>query len=399
MTPAIHDGDMAYAIDEKVMRHTRIFFVANALQADAPTRLLLSIVSHVHDQGVECWFFSWSRGGELAAQIEGILGRPPVVLGSDGSGSVSSARVFRKMIATLRPHIVHAILTRPGILVPPLAKMASQAKVVVTQHGTHEWGEGKLLPPTLVRTAFRASASFMDAIVAVSKWCAKEIEKAVPSHADKILVIPNGVDTKEFSPEKKQLREQIRSKLFGESASQDLFLVGAAGNLRKIKGYDLLVEAAALLNSRENVRFVVWGDGEERSFLERRIQSLGLQNSFKLPGRAQNTASCLAACDCFVQPSRSESFGLAAAEAMASGVPVVATAVGGLVELVEDGITGLLVPPESPRALALTIQYLFDQPRLREAMGQAARERICRHFTLERMQREYLQLYLRLLHG
>jgi len=147
------------------------------------------------------------------------------------------------------------------------------------------------------------------------------------------------------------------------------------------------------------MRFVLWGEGEERAALERDVQRLGLSSRFVLPGRAPSIAECLAGCDCFVQPSQSESFGLAAAEAMASGVPVVASAVGGLTEIIEDGRSGLLVPAGDSRALARTIEYLATHPVVRLSLAAAARERIVAHFSLPDMVSQYLQMYAVLLQG
>ncbi|MGB9691204.1 MAG: glycosyltransferase family 4 protein [Candidatus Sumerlaeaceae bacterium] len=375
----------------------RIFVVANALEADAPTRLLLAIAARLRELGGDCHFFAWSRGGVLASEITQALGKTPLVLRSPNGGDVGAMRSFAATLAREKPQVVHAILTRPGIVVPPITKLVSTTKVVLTQHGTHEWSECRPIPASLVRRAFCFSAMFADAIVAVSRSVAQELTRGIPRVANKIVVIPNGVDTRKFSPEKRQQRALVRARLFGGNAHDEFFLVGGAGNLRPIKGYDVLVKAARLLKHRANLRFVVWGDGEQRQALEELLRTFELQDRFLLPGWTEDIAACMAACDCFVQPSRGESFGLAAAEAMACGVPVIASDVGGLAELIQDGVTGLLVPPEAPRALALTLDYVIDRPHLRELMGRAARQRICACFSMERMQHEHLQLYATLL--
>ncbi|MCX7626282.1 MAG: glycosyltransferase family 4 protein [Candidatus Sumerlaeaceae bacterium] len=376
---------------------SRLFFIANATEPDAPTRLLLDILRQAKQSGADCSFFAWSRAGGLEEYAMSLLGHRPVVLRKDGAmGDVGAILKLRAHVKSQKPHLVHVILTRPGIWVPPVVKMSGYARVVITQHGVHEWSEGNF-PECLVRRAFCIGAAFADTIVTVSRAVARDVVRANPSLAGKICTIYNGVDTDRFRPNCAEYREQLIAKLFPETNPQRVFLVGAAGNLRPIKGYDVLLQAAVLLRHLSNFRFIVWGEGSERDRLEKAIESYGLKKYFVLGGFVNNLPECLASCDCFVQPSRYESFGLAAAEAMACGLPVIASNVGGLPELIDDGRTGFLVSPEQPHAIASHIRFLAENADLRQEMGKLAATRVRQYFTVERMVGEYLQLYSRLL--
>jgi len=378
------------------LTNKKIFFIANALETDAPTRLLAEVARGATKVGAECFFVAWRRAGKLVHELTEFLSHPPVLLGGgQNANALAAALQLRDLVQQYQPHIVHAILTRPGLLSPPIVKASSSAKVIVTQHGLHEWAEGPV-PEFLVRWGFKFSSRFVDRIVAVSRPVENGLRQVLAAHHDKLCTIYNGVDTERFAPALRAERAKVLRRLFPNCDPAEIFLVGAAGNLRRIKGYDHLVRAAAELRSRPHFRFVLWGEGPERRYLEEAIQECGLKDRFRLAGATEQLPECLAACDCFVQPSRSESFGLAAAEAMACGVPIVASRVGGLQEVVLDGVTGFLFPPESPHALALHLQFLADHEDLRSAMGAAARRRVCEHFSLERMVQEYLHLYTRL---
>src|SRR5262249_40764987 len=160
---------------------------------------------------------------------------------------------------------------------------------------------------------------------------------------DQINVIRNGVDTMRFSPGNPAMRRDWISQLFPHAEAEHTVLVGNAGNLRSVKGHAVLLEGAAeALKRNPNLRFVVWGEGPERQRLQRRIDALKLGHSFVLAGRCLGMEAALASCDLYVQPSFEESFGMAAAEAMACGVPVIATDAGGLPELLDD--CGVIVP-------------------------------------------------------
>lgn len=344
---------------------------------------------------------AWSRGGELEGRARSRLGDARILRATaPGKTAVSRGAPWEldRLIRKFQPHLLHVALTRPALLGVPVAALCRVPRVVIAQHGVHEWREGRAMPEWLVRTAFVNVARFADRVVAVSAAGARALADAGVSPG-KLLAIPNGVDTDRFSPALRANRGDILGNLFGLALPAETILVGGAGNLRAVKGYDVFVEAAARIAAfTPDVRFVVWGEGSERGALEGLIRERGLGDRFLLPGRTSSPEISLAACDVFVQPSREEAFGLAAAEAMSCGVPVIASAAGGLSELVEDGVSGLLVTPGDIGSLAANLGYLLRNPDLRAGMGTRARERICAQFQVQRMVRDFLILYDLLLH-
>lgn len=171
------------------------------------------------------------------------------------------------------------------------------------------------------------------------------------------------------------------------------------GRLAHEKGPDLLLEAfARVARTRPGVRLVVAGDGPDRAALTAQAERLGLDGAVEcrgwvapvdVPALMQEAAAVLV-------PSRFEGFGLTALEAAACARPVAASATGGLAEVVDDGVTGLLVPPENPAALAQAAVQLLDAPARRAAMGRAGRDRALGRFTVGEQTRAYEQLYEKL---
>jgi len=203
-------------------------------------------------------------------------------------------------------------------------------------------------------------------------------------------VIPNGVDTARFS------RAPDRSLRAAFGASDNDFLVGAIGNVRPAKGYDVLLRAAALLKTRSvNYRFVVVGEAD--SALGLRLLSLredlGLTDSVSFPGYLRDVTPALNAFDVYAITSQSEGFSISTVEAMAAGLPVVATRCGGPEEIVDDGITGILVDNGSPEAVAAAIESLRMNPRRRRELGDAARAAVRRRFSLDAHLHAYEALY------
>ena len=371
----------------------RLFFLANACEPDAPTRLHLQIARGALEAGAECWFLAWSRGGPLSAEISQILRTDPIVLSGPQRGLLSASIAFKSLIDRYQPHLVHVTLTRPSLLAPPLLRIFSKTRIVITQNGVHEWCEGGRVPSSVVRMGFRFAAARSDRVIAVSKAVATDLLAFRACPPEKLMVIPNGVDTKHFSPCKRSARARILSELFPETSPDAIFLVGAAGNLRPIKSYHIFLETAAALRHLPHMRFVLWGEGEERVALTQLAQRLGLADRLRMPGWINKIDEALAACDCFVHTSQSESFGMAVAEAMASGVAVIAFATGGLVELIEDGKSGFLVSENRASVFARTIEFLVHHSHLKDSIASAARLRIDQEFSLRGMVQQHLQIY------
>ncbi len=167
----------------------------------------------------------------------------------------------------------------------------------------------------------------------------------------------------------------------------DTLLLATVVVLRPGKGVEFLLQALARLASRESAaraRLLVVGDGSERADLERQAAALGLGERVRFLGTRGDVAALLAASDAYVQPSLFEALPTSVLEAMAVGVPVVATAVGGTLELVQPGVNGLLVPPSDPAALAEALATLLDASAAdRARMGQAGRDWVLSHASLD----------------
>jgi glycosyltransferase involved in cell wall biosynthesis len=199
-----------------------------------------------------------------------------------------------------------------------------------------------------------------------------------------IAVIPNGVESAVFSG-----RPRRASK---PAAALKVITVA---NLRPEKSHETLIGAAALLAADfPDVQFQIVGDGPRRAALEARVRASGLERTVVFLGHREDVSQLLGAADVFVLPSRSEAFPNGAIEAMASGLPVVASAVGGLLDLIEPGRTGMLVPPGDTAALAAALRQLFTERALAARLGEAAREQVHQRYSFERMVTSFEELYL-----
>jgi len=235
----------------------------------------------------------------------------------------------------------------------------------------------------------RITEPLTDRVTCVSRLVAEFVVEKVGIPRCKIIVIPNGIDVRAF--DRVSTRQQARATL---RLPSDSMLVGTVARLNPVKRLDVLLQAMASL---DNACVVIVGDGVERARLETLSNELGLAERVHFAGQQDDVRPWLAALDVFALTSDWEGMPNAVLEAMATGLPVVATAVGGTPEVVVDGETGLLVPPRDPNALAQAITCLLREPDLRRKMGRAGRERVERHFSIEETVRQTEALYTTLL--
>lgn len=281
--------------------------------------------------------------------------------------------------------IVHAHAARDYHLAAMAVRLASRGRLVLTRHA--------LFPLRRINRHLLKSAG---RVIAVSQAVAESLRGNGVIESSKITVVHNGIDIDRFAG----------SVVAGGAQGGDFpVLVGTVGHLAPIKGHDVFVRAAALIAARRpGVQFVVIGEDKSpqmgyRKFLESLVAELGLNGSIAMPGWHDDIPAALSSLTLFVSAARSEPFGLSIVEAMASGLPVVAAASEGALEIIEDGFSGKLVPVDDPESLAQAINDLLDDPLERSRLGRnallAARER----YSLARMASDTERVYREVLAG
>jgi glycosyltransferase involved in cell wall biosynthesis len=228
-----------------------------------------------------------------------------------------------------------------------------------------------------------------DVVVANSTAAAENAVRAHHTTPGKVRIIHNGVELVE--PLGATERAMWRTKM--EVRESDV-VIGCVGNYRDLKRHDLLIDAFAVLASeRPNLRLVLVGEGDMRPEMERQVAALGLEGRVRLHGTELNPRRMYGAFDLVVQSSRSEGLPNVLLEAAAAGRPIAATNAGGSAEIVQDGVTGLLVPVEDRAALIRAMGRLLDDPDLAHQLGQQAQRHVDTQFGMARYVRDWANLY------
>lgn len=301
-------------------------------------------------------------------------------------------RVFRK----LRPAIVH---TRN------LAALEAQipawlAGVGARIHGEHGRDVGDY-DGTNKKCQWirRIYSPFVKHYIALSRDLADYLHHPVGISSKRVTQIYNGVDAIRFH--QAENRQPIPGSPFN---APEYWIVGTAGRMQTVKDQTNLAKAFVLAirqapELRERLRLIMVGEGPLRQESQAILQTEGIADLAWLPGERHDIPVVMRGLDCFVLPSIAEGISNTILEAMASGLPIVATAVGGNTELVEEGKNGLLVPAANPARLAEAIIQLAQQPELAQSMGQHGRQLVEQNYSMDAMIRNYQRLYDRLFYG
>ena len=290
-------------------------------------------------------------------------------------------------LTRLRIDLVQALLYRANVMGALACRLSRRHPVMVA-------GQRSLTPMTgpSASLAQRLTRPWIRHTVAVSDAVKERLmaDEGVPG--DHITVIDNGVDTTVFRPSDAATARQALGLDFGG------LLLGAVGRLTQVKGIPHLLAAVASLHGRgADIRLALVGDGPERAALEEQARSLGLGDRVHFLGLRRDLPEIFPAFDIFCLPSIREGSPQVLLEAMSAGRPVVATRAGGIPEVVEHGISGLLVDPGSDEQLTEALGRLVEDEALRANLGPAARQRVQDRFDLARGVRTHEDLYRSLL--
>ncbi|MGQ0552347.1 MAG: N-acetyl-alpha-D-glucosaminyl L-malate synthase BshA [Planctomycetota bacterium] len=346
------------------------------------------------DRGHAVHLFSYERPSRLSSLHHGIefhgvsVSSYPLFRYPPYDLALSST--LREIMASRGLDILHVHYAVPHALSAHLAREmlpGCPTRIVTTLHGTDITILGR---DPAYRDVIKFGLQRSDAVVSVSRWLEQQTRE-VFDYTGEIHVVPNFVDSTRFRPRR---NDAVRRELGGDGCA----LILHTSNFRPLKRAVDTIEVLRRLRPGTPAQLLLVGDGPDIALVRDAAQRYGLLDRVRFLGETPDTEVIAASVDVALLPSESESFGLAALEAMACGVPVVASRVGGLPEVVVDGESGFLDPVGDTQAMAAHVQQLLDDPPLRIRMGQAAQRRVMERFSLEQAIQMHEQLYESLIH-
>ncbi|HEV7681983.1 MAG TPA: glycosyltransferase family 4 protein [Pyrinomonadaceae bacterium] len=355
----------------------RILQISSAQSLGGGERHLADLAAGLARRGHEV-YVALRPNSPLVAELNGVASGNILTLPLRNSLDARSAQALSRFVRRNKIQIVHAHMARDYPLAAYAARRNPDARLIITRH--------VLFP---LNRLHRITLSRAARIIAVSQAVAAQLKSDGTVPAEKISVVLNGIDTARFQRAKTDFDR--RQFLASWKLPADSLLVGTVGELSPLKGQEEFLRAALkVVKQFPNAHFIIAGIDHSRgdnyrTRLEELIAELDLSANVSLVGWLEDLAQLYCALDVFVSASHTESFGLAIAEAMASGAAVVATETEGALELIENGQTGLSVPIRDVDRLAESILLLLKEERERIRLGRAAQREAAASFGVERM--------------
>lgn len=374
----------------------RVLFLISTLRRGGAERVVVETAV-----GLQKMFGFRSRA--LCLRDEGPLGEELRRRGVETESSFIKGKLdpagfmrLRRAISREKPDVLYMLDHRNAVLYGvPASLAAGVRRRVMAVHTMGLYGGGKSVP-----TSVRMFLPWIDAIITVAKGQQQYLEHTEGLPRAKMAYVPNGVDVNRFRPARgEDERREARGAL---GLPEDGPVVATLSVLRPEKGHELFFKAVAALSKEwPNVTFGILGEGPERERLEELAKRTGIDSRVVFTGWVPDTAAALKAIDIVVFSSKPvvETAPLAGLEAMASGVPIVASDVGALRELIEDGRTGFLVPPGDDVALAESIRKLLSDDSLRKQMAERSRVAVEEAYRLDASVAASAALLRRLVRG
>ncbi len=353
-------------------RRLRVCHVSLTLKTGGLERLLADIARH-HDEGCTPEFLALTEVGRFA---EIIRDAGCTVHRLNPSGRFGQLKQMVQLFRRGQYDVVHTHNTYPHLYASIAARLAGVPVVVNTRHGQragHGWKS---------RTQFRWASHLVNRIIAVSDDAARLCVNADGVKPRKVIRIWNGIDIDDF-----QFTGPVTSPV-----------AISVARLSAEKDFQSLLQAMAIaVREVPDLKLKLVGDGPERLRLEQLTDELKLRDHVEFLGERKDVPELLSQAGFFVTASLTEGISLTLLEAMAVGLPVVATSVGGNSEIVDPALTGRLVPPADPKQLAAAIVAMCHEKAQWPEMGKAGRKRVEEHFEVRRMVSDYEDLYRQLL--
>ncbi|PIR70341.1 MAG: hypothetical protein COU46_01880 [Candidatus Niyogibacteria bacterium CG10_big_fil_rev_8_21_14_0_10_42_19] len=369
----------------------KILFIITKSKWGGAQRYVYDIVTNLDKNEFEA-SVALGYGGALADELRKSGVKTHLIKTTRNVALVEDIKTFVKLLKIIseeRPDIVHLNSSKIGGIGAVAARIMMVPKIIFTVHGWAFEEDRPMFQKIAILFTSWLSSLFHHRIICVSEHT-KNGAKSIGRGYDKCITIHNAVKEIDFE-NKKDARNFLRKKT-GSTASDDAVWIGTISELTKNKGLEYSIKALNKIKDLDWV-FVIMGEGELRTKIQEEIKIAGLENRIYLAGHIENAPKYLKALDIFTLSSVKEGLPYVLLEAGSAGIPVVATNVGGISEIIRNERSGLLVPPKDPKAISNALEKLIKNTKTRENYGNHLKNRVEANFKFEIMIEKTNKIY------
>jgi glycosyltransferase involved in cell wall biosynthesis len=384
---AVEAAERGMSLEETHRGELPVLHVVESLERGGLERMVCDLAAAQRQSGREVSIVCLFRRGILAAEAAASA-IAIIEIGKKAGPDARAVLRLRKALRSAGPCIIHTHNSTAHYYAAIAAVGLRNRILVNTRHGM-----GATAPADRREKLFRWSLPWTSAVIAVCHHARTRFVRDGIVPADKATVIPNGIRLDRFRPTDARSRAALRRQL---GVPEEAFVVGTVGRLNWAKDHLFLLDAfAGLLRHAPEARLIIVGDGELRSGVQEHARGLNIENAVVLAGDRPDVPELLGCFDVFALSSKTEGYSIALLEASAAGLPIVATAVGGNAEIVQQDKSGLLVAHGDRSGLTIAMRRLYEDQELRRRIGEAARRWAEARASVEAMKCSYEQLYSR----
>ena len=371
------------------MKACKVLHIISGLQPGGTEKFLVKLIEAWKGKDFEHAVIAFDDG--ILKENFARLGISPIILTQKNWYDFRFLSLLFVSVKKLKPDIIHCRNATHVIIYGSIVAKILNLPLVVSVHGHPDFLAGS----SFIKRLWYVVQKRSDKIVTVSNSLKDVLIRKGGIRPDKITVIHNGIGLVNTQCDP-IMEQKMRQELSIDNSDR---IIGCVGTLRSVKGHKYLIQAMPLiLDKFPHTCLVLVGDGPLRNDLERLAEKLKVRERIMFLGYRPDVSELMNIFDIFILPSLSEGLSNVLLEAMAASKPVIATNVGGNPEVVEDGRTGLLVPPKDPKKIAEAVNELLDNKNKRLEMGKAGLERVKEKFSISKTVREYKKVYLKVLH-
>lgn len=365
----------------------RVLHIMSTVMGGGVERRRLSLAKHFKNTNFEMKLVGTYKNGAIAEQIEN-NGVEIIEIGDfNGPFHWEKHKEIQKIIEDFKPHIIHGAVFE-GVTMAAINGFLKKVPIVILEETSDP--QNRSVKANFILKIFSLVA---DKFVAIAPNVAEYLTKTAKISSKKVVIINNGVEIP-----RQVLDEEIQNLKNHFEIKEDDFVIGTVGRLfNDHKKITDIIEAIYILKNIENLKLIVIGGGRDEELIRRKARDLEILDRVIFTGYQFDTAPFYKLMDVFCIASQREGFGLVAAEAMLHKLPVIATRVGGLQNVVVDGLTGMLIKPNQPQEIANAIKKLYTSPKLQNTFSNNGYDRAIENYTEERYVNDIAELYDKLL--
>lgn len=366
-------------------RRIKILFIITGLKLGGAEILLLNLVKNINREIFDCSVLYLKGKPDIEEEFQTLQ----INVFNNSKYSIFNPFKYIDIYNKIKENnieIIHSHLIQSNLLARIIGRLAGVKSIINSEHNTSNWKSNNFF----LFSFYKYTLRYVDIIHCISNSVKEHMLKFINNGNSKIRLIYNGIEIEKFKSKQVGAKKLL-------SLEKSFPIIGSISRFDKRKGIEYLIKSVALLKTKyENIKLILIGDGEEKETLLRLVKKLEIEEQVIIIGKTFNIQKYLSVFDVFVLPSLQEGLSIAIIEAMASKIPVIASNVDGIPEVISHNDDGILISPKNETEISQAVIKLLEDEKLKDTLVNNAYEKVVSKFDIKKIVKEFESLYMEL---